>query len=147
MNQPIIDPNAWVAISQAIADHVWLIDNNLADRAIDLFSAHPRLEFAQGSPAPAIYEGRQAVGAFLKARAEKRDIACRHVVSNIRMMREEDGCIRVTSSVMLFRAGAAASETDAALIADVTERYVLEADGVWRIGERVVAPVFKASAK
>jgi hypothetical protein len=143
----MIDPKAWVAISQVIADHVWLIDNHLADRAIDLFSENPRLEFAKGSPVPAVYEGRQAVDAFLKGRAEMRDIACRHVVSNIRMMREEDGSIRVTSCAMLFRAGGGATGTDAALIADVTERYVLEADGIWRIGERVVAPVFKASAK
>ncbi|WP_167355524.1 nuclear transport factor 2 family protein [Cupriavidus alkaliphilus] len=143
----MIDPKAWVAISQAIADHVWLIDNKLADRAIDLFAENPRLEFAQGSPVPAVYEGRQAVDAFLQARAAMRDIASRHVVSNIRMMCEDDGSIRVTSCVMLFRAGAGETGTNAALIADVTERYVLEADGIWRIGERIVAPVFKASAK
>lgn len=144
MNHSTIDLNAWVAISQAIAEHVWLIDNHKADQAIELYSENPRLEFAHGSPAPAVYEGRLAVAGFLNERAMKLDIACRHVVSNIRMHGQGDGVIRVTSVVMLFRAGAAPSETAAAIIADVTERYVLEADGAWRIEERVVAPVFKA---
>src|SRR5437868_4763069 len=98
MNQSTIDPKAWVAISKAIADHVWLIDNNQADQAIELFSENPRLEFAKGSPMPAVYVGRQEVAAFLNARAAKRDIVCRHVVSNIRMIRQQDGSIRVTSS-------------------------------------------------
>lgn len=146
MNHLTIDQSTWISVSQTIADHVWLIDNNMADRAIDLFAEVTRLEFAKGAPVPAVYEGRESVEAFLKERAAKRDVVGRHVVTNVRMILQEDGSVLVTSLVTLYRGDFAGRSTTAAVIADVMEIYVLEPDQVWRIRERVVMPVLLANA-
>ncbi|WP_043353761.1 nuclear transport factor 2 family protein [Cupriavidus basilensis] len=146
MGHLTIDQSTWISISQTIADHVWLIDNNMADRAIDLFAEGARLEFAKGAPVPAVYDGKKSVEGFLKARAAQRDGVSRHIVTNVRMIRQEDGSVLATSLVTLYRGNAGERSTTAAVIADVTETYVLEPDQVWRIMERVVMPVLLANA-
>ncbi|MGN5478135.1 nuclear transport factor 2 family protein [Cupriavidus basilensis] len=100
------------------------------------------MRVCRGDPNPAVYEGRPAIEGFLKARASRRDVVSAHVVTNVRMIPQDDGGVVATSAVTLFRGTSMEAGTAAAFIANVIESYVLELDGVWRIKERIVIPRF-----
>ena len=132
------------AIADVIHRYFWLVDVGRADEAAALFVADGKLIFAEGSPKPGTISGAD-IATAMAARARQVEVTTRHAVSNIQYSANADGSVSTYCLLTLYRSDDASRDTHPASVADIQDRFVLEA-GEWRISEREITPVFNAGS-
>jgi hypothetical protein len=138
--QAEIKPSDRQDIIDVILRYFWLVDHGRADETIPLFSSHATLTFGPGAPKPGTIEG-PAISAAMVARARLTSATTRHVVSNIQMHGRGVGEIDCSSLLTLYRSDDDSRDSHPASVADIEDRFILE-DGAWKIGQRIISPVF-----
>ncbi|WP_221796175.1 nuclear transport factor 2 family protein [Oceanobacter mangrovi] len=124
-----------------ILDAVHYVDNREFEAFADCFSREGKL-FRPGQPQP--LQGREAILAAYLSRPATR--MTRHICTNMRVLPEADGRMRVTSYVLLHASGlSSATETTTATadqpaavevkVGEFDDLCVFE-DGRWLIAER-----------
>lgn len=138
----VLDPYIRAQIEGIAIEHAWLVDTNQADKLADLYTEDGRM---LGIGPDKI--GREAIRAYGKGRAGMTNRLARHVISNLRIVREAPDRVRSYHMVTLFRAdGPEIPPADPIAVGDIHEIHVLEADGRWRIKERRLELAFESEA-
>lgn len=139
---PHIDPQTRAEIEALVVEHAWLIDHHQSEKLADLYTEDGRL---LGVGPDRI--GREAILAYGRDRAKMTKRTARHVITNLRLVKDGPKRIRGTNIVTLFRSdGDTIGHPDPIGVADCYETYVQGDDGRWRIAERKVVIVFESEA-
>jgi len=125
--------NAWVALC---------LDHQLYDRLAEAFTDDAR--YVSGGRT--LTGGQGIARHFIERAAAGGPRTTRHMHSGLRLRFGDDGrTARGASVCVCYAANAPAPAEQAApyMVADFEDVYVLQADGFWRIGERVIRPVLR----
>ncbi len=95
----VIDPVLRTEIEALIIEHAWPVDHNESYRLADLYTENGRL-LGVGSDKV----GRKALTEYGAERAGMAKRTARHVINNIRLIREGETRISGASIIILFRA-------------------------------------------
>ena len=131
-----VDDETRRAIEALSTEYSWLVDHGYADQAAELFTDDAVLS-AAGSEVSGIADIRR----HLEERAQNRDIRSRHVVTNIRLLREDSDHVRGTTVMTIYRS-VGESARPQLIVGDVDDLYRRGTDGRWRLAERKLAPAF-----
>lgn len=138
----VIDPAVRAEIETLTLEHSWLVDNNESERIAELYTENGRLLGVGPDKV-----GRKALTDYGTERAGMKKRTARHVVSNLRLIRESETRINGSSTITLFRAdGEERAPADPIAVADCLEKYEKCAGGRWRIAERRIVLVFESEA-
>ncbi|RBM11611.1 hypothetical protein DI005_33810 [Prauserella sp. PE36] len=131
-----VDGETRRALEALSTEYSWLVDHGYADRAADLFTDDAVLSTG-GNVVSGIADIRQ----HLEKRARSSEIRSRHVLSNIRLLREGTGLVRGTTIMTIYRTVGESGRPQLA-VGDVEDLYRLGDDGCWRIAQRKLVPTF-----
>jgi hypothetical protein len=123
-----------LAVLALVAEHAWRNDHGQADRLWELVTE----DYTSDGPMGTMI-GREALRAW-GAKRVLNPSQVRHVVSNTRVFRGEDGELRATSYYVVFRDSSAQPSTPAS-VGEWHDRFEL-VDGEWLLAERNIKPVF-----
>jgi hypothetical protein len=118
-------------------DFCWLVDQGYANQTDHLFTEDVRYS-AQG----AISIGKTAVMKRMQARAANTGYTTRHLSLGHRFHVEGDGQVIGQSTLLVFR-----DTTMPAVVADVHDRYRRLPNNTWRIAERSIEAVMRATSE
>ncbi|HKP79318.1 MAG TPA: nuclear transport factor 2 family protein [Phenylobacterium sp.] len=125
------------AIEALCIEYAWRIDNGFAAQVPELFTDEATWEGPHG-----ITRGRQELEALWTARAQRPGLT-RHLISNIRLARSEQGVMQGWVSFTLLTAAPGAEPLPSpTLVADHIDTYHQREDGAWRFASRRVSAVF-----
>ena len=127
----------WVALSQLLADYWADVDANGGQEA-HLFYVSDGIYVVGNNR----FEGRDAIAGFYTRRRHGAT-ATRHMVSNLRVFRDEAARARMTGLMTLYRAEGKSPFQGAhppAMIADLDIACRLDADGRWRFESHLLRP-------
>lgn len=127
-----------IAVQQAVAEHAFRNDHGQADRLHELVVEDYRSTGPMGEMV-----GRAALAAW-GAKRVLNPSQVRHVVSNVRVFREEDGALASTSYYVAFR-DSGANPASPASMGEYHDTWV-EVDGRLLLARRTVVPVFADAA-
>jgi SnoaL-like domain len=120
------------------AEFAWLIDHQDGRGVSALF-----VEEGVYNMSNRVYRGRHAIDGFYDARQSRGQRAARHVFTNLHLKRQGETHATGTVILTLYACdGAPPYPTQAILVADYDDEYVLDADGRWRYRTRTIAPIF-----
>ncbi len=140
--EPTITPEDALAISAISAEFGYLVDHGRATECEALFLEEAKLSFGPGSPKPGTLAGVAAIRAFLVARQSQTHLTTRHQATNFRLQMQQDGRVNVQSLLTVFRSDDHTRQPLVAIVADVEELFAHNAQGEWRIEERLTTPIF-----
>jgi hypothetical protein len=131
------DLTLWHALNGLLADYWADVDGN-GGREAHLFYVSDGT-YAVGSNR---FEGRDAIAAFYERRRYGAALT-RHIVSNLRVFRDDAARARIKGVMALYRAEGKSPFQGAhppAMIADLDIACRLDADGRWRFDSHVLRP-------
>jgi hypothetical protein len=133
-----------LAIEDLNAAFVYYLDHNQVEPLLGLFTADARYSHGER-----LTEGREALRTLFLARIAAGARTTRHLYSGLRIDIHDERSASGHCVCMAFAANQAppVGFCTPHLVADFIDRYVLEADGCWRIGRRDIERVFAASAE
>jgi SnoaL-like protein len=138
------DAALWYAINRLITNYWADVDDEGGNRAHEFYA--PGALYTVGGNR---FEGAEKIRAFYARRRQHGTITTRHLVSNIRVFREDDRQARAIGVMSLYRAdGPPPIERmrPPAMIADFEARCVLGGDDrLWRFQSHVIRPIFVGS--
>jgi len=132
----------WNALNRLLADYWADVDGN-GGREAHLFYV-PDAVYVVGNNR---FEGRDAIAAFYERRRYGA-AATRHIVSNLRVIRDDSTRARMVGLMTLYRAEGKSSFQGArppAMIADIEIACRLEDDGQWRFESHRLEPFIVGS--
>lgn len=125
-------------IEALIAEGSWRVDHGFAKTLWELNSQEVVL---RGLKPGADISGRGGIRAW----GERRDAAThitRHVVTNVRIFRNEAGEMKATSILTMYRReGEGLGSPKPFMVADFEDTFCLE-EGRWLLSERKISPMF-----
>ena len=133
-----------LAIEQLNAAFAYHLDHDQVEPLVDLFTANARYSHGERRT-----EGREALRALFVARTATGPRTTRHFYSGLRIDIHDQRSASGHSVWMAFAANQAppVGFCTPHLVADFIDRYVLSADGRWRIEQRDIQRIFAASAE
>jgi ribosomal protein L20 len=133
-----------LAIEDLNAAFVYHLDHNQVEPLVHLFTATARYSHGERRT-----EGREALRALFIARTAAGVRTTRHLYSGLRIDIHDERSASGRSVCMAFAANQAPpiGFCTPHLVADFIDRYVLEADGHWRIEQRDIQRIFAAGAE
>jgi hypothetical protein len=132
----------WNALNRLLADYWADVDGN-GGREAHLFYV-PDGVYVVGNNR---FEGREAIAGFYERRRYGA-ASTRHIVSNVRVFRDDAGRARLVGLMTLYRAEGKSPFQGAhppAMIADFEIACRLESDGQWRFGSHLLRPFIVGS--
>ncbi len=133
-----VDPATHRAIEHLVQDHAWLIDHGQAGRVAALFTEDARL---LGLGPDKV--GRAAIAAWAEARQAMAERTSRHVQTNLRLVRAEDGTVQGTVLLTLYRHdGPGVGDPVPVLVGEYADVYSEGPVGTWRFAVRRFSAVF-----
>jgi hypothetical protein len=133
----------WYALNRLLANYWGEVDDNSGSQAHDFYV--PEAVYTVGNNR---FEGPDKIRAFYARRRQHGNITTRHLVSNVRVFRENERRARAIGVMSLHRAdGPPPIERmrPPAMIADFEAQCVLGDDRLWRFQLHVIRPVFIGS--
>ncbi len=118
----------------------WLVDHGRAAEVASLFTPDGKWTFGPGTPKPGTLIGAE-ISQFLVARQAQAHVTTRHVLSNVLVEAESGDRAAARSVLTLYRSETDVLPADPAAVADI-EDVVVRTDEGWKIGQRLVTPVF-----
>jgi hypothetical protein len=138
----VTDPAIRCEIEALIIEHAWMLDHHQSDRLGELYIENGRMT---GIGPDRI--GREAIAAYGRDRAKMTGRRARHVVTNIRLVKDGPKRILSLSNIVLFRHEDKSMGTaDPIALADAEDVFVLCDDGRWRFEERHLMLTFESAA-
>lgn len=122
------------AVHQLLAEYAYRNDHGQADKLHELVTENYVSSGPMGEMA-----GREALAAWGAKRVQNPS-QVRHILSNIRVFREEDGTLAATSYYVAFR-DSGKNPASPASVGEYHDTYAL-IDGELRLSSRTVYPVF-----
>jgi ketosteroid isomerase-like protein len=135
-----IDPATRAEIEALITEMAWRIDHGQAAAVVELFTEEGRF-----AAAGLEVEGREKLAAMF-ARRTQQTHQSRHLVSNLRLLRESPTRIRGTHSTTVYRREAPDFGPASVIVADGEDVYERTPDGDWRFASRRLTPRLTAQA-
>ena len=136
------DAALWYALNRLMLDYWADVDENGGQEAHKFYLPDGLYSIANSR-----FEGEQKILAFY-ARRRHGTIMTRHLVSNLRVFREDDRHARMVGVMCLYRADGKSPFQGArppAMIADFEARCVLGADRSWRFQSHELRPFIVGS--
>jgi hypothetical protein len=133
----------WYALDRLMTNYWVDVDHNGGIRAHEFYL--PEALFAVGNNR---FEGPEKIRAFYARRRQHGTTTTRHLVSNLRVLRDDPGCVWTVGVMSLYRADGRPPFRLArppAMIADFEAQCVLGDDRVWRFQSHVLRPIFVGS--
>ena len=133
-----------LAIEELNAAFAYHLDHNQVEPLVDLFTANARYSHGERRT-----ERREALRTLFTARAAAGPRTTRHFYSGLRIVIHDERSASGQSVWMAFAANQAPpiGFCTPHLVADFIDRYVLGADGRWRIDQRDIQRIFAASSE
>jgi hypothetical protein len=133
-----------LAIEELNAAFAYHLDHNQVEPLVDLFTANARYSHGERRT-----EGREALRTLFIARSAAGARTTRHFYSGLRVDIHDERSASGQSVWMAFAANQAppVGFCTPHLVADFIDRYVLGADGRWRIEQRDIQRIFAANAE
>jgi hypothetical protein len=130
-----------LAIEELNAAFVHYLDHNQVEPLVELFTARARYTHGERRT-----EGREALRMLFIARSAAGVRTTRHLYSGLRVEIHDERSASGHSVCMVFAANQAPPIAFCTphLVADFIDRYVLDADGRWRIEQRDIHRIFAA---
>lgn len=130
------------ALQDLNAAYAYLLDHGRIDELVDLFT-----DDAVYSHGERRSEGRRAIHAFFRARADAGVRTCRHLFTGLMVHIESESSARGSSVGTTFAFDGPPPVTPATpyLVADFDDVYRLCVDGKWRIAVRAIQRIFVAA--
>ncbi len=123
----------------------YLVDMGRSADCEALFLPDARLIFGPGSPRPGTLDGIVAIREFLVNRQAQTHITTRHIATNFRAAWQDPQTLTFHSLLTFYRSADQTREPLVSSISDVEELFRRDAQGVWKIAQRTVTPVFVRS--
>ena len=133
-----------LAIEELNAAFAYHLDHNQVEPLVDLFTANARYSHGERRT-----ERREGLRTLFTARTAAGPRTTRHFYSGLRIVIHDERSATGQSVWMAFAANQAPpiGFCTPHLVADFIDRYVLGADGRWRIDQRDIQRIFAASAE
>jgi hypothetical protein len=130
------------ALEDLNAAFAYFLDHDRIDELVDLFT-----ETAVYTHGERRSEGRSAIRALFRGRADGGVRTCRHLITGLRVHIESESSARGSSVATTFAFDGPPPVTPATpyLVADFDDVYRLCADGKWRIAARTIQRIFVAA--
>jgi hypothetical protein len=135
--------NLWLALSRLMADYWADVDENAGAAAHGFYL--PDGLFAVGNNR---FQGEDKIRAFYERRRRQGASTTRHLLSNLRVIADEEWRARVLGVMSLYRSDGKAPVIGArppAMIADFEACCILGRDRGWRFQSHVLRPIFVGS--
>jgi len=133
----------WYSINRLITNYWADVDNNGGSEAHEFYL--PEAVYTVGANR---FEGTDKIRAFYIRRRQYGHITTRHLISNLRVFREDEHHARAVGVVSLYRAdGLPPIERmrPPSMISDFEARCTFGADQVWRLQSHTIRPIFVSS--
>lgn len=133
----------WYALNQQMTNYWADVDYNGGSRAHEFYL--PEALFAVGNNR---FEGAEKIRAFYARRRQHGTTTTRHLVGNLRVLRDDARCVWSLGVMSLYRADGRPPFQRArppAMIADFEAHCVLGDDRLWRFQSHVLHPIFIGS--
>lgn len=118
-----------------------LIDGGSASQAANHFSKESTLHFDGSGPNTGELCGHEAVATFFQQREMNKELASRHIITNLRITMPQNGKVIASYICNVYRGTAGNVSEFSHFICDVTDQFVQE-NGQWKICHRYVNPIF-----
>ena len=133
----------WYALNQLMTSYWADVDHNGGSRAHEFYL--PEALFAVGNNR---FEGAEKIRAFYARRRQHGTTTTRHLVGNLRVLRDDARCVWTVGVMSLYRADGRPPflwVRPPAMIADFEAQCVLGEDRLWRFQSHVLRPIFIGS--
>jgi SnoaL-like protein len=131
----------WYALNRLISDYWAEVDHNGGRRAHEFYL--PDAIYNVGTNC---FEGHKNIQAFYERRRERGTTTTRHIVSNVRIFRDDDArCTRMVGVMSLYRAEGRPPVEEVrplAMVADFEAKCVMADDQQWRFQSHELRPIF-----
>jgi len=137
------DATLWYALNRLMINYWADVDGNGGREAHKFYL--PDALYAVGYNR---FEGEKKIEAFYSHRRQRGTIITRHLVSNVRVFRDEAGGVRAGGVMSLYRVDGSTpyqGSRPPAMIADFEAQCVIGDDRVWRFQSHVLRPIFIGS--
>jgi hypothetical protein len=133
----------WYALNQLMTNYWADVDHNGGSGAHEFY--FPEALFAVGNNR---FEGAEKIRAFYARRRQHGTTTTRHLVGNLRVLRDDARCVWTVGVMSLYRADGRPPFLFArppAMIADFEAQCVLGDEGLWRFQSHILRPIFVGS--
>jgi hypothetical protein len=133
----------WYALNRMVTNYWAEVDDDGGGRAHEFYL--PDALYAVGNNR---FEGEEKIRAFYARRRQRGNTTTRHLVTNLRVFREDASHARMVGVMSLYRADGHPPFQGArppTMIADFAAQCVLADKGVWRFRSHVLRPIFVGS--
>lgn len=128
-----------LAVQDLLTEFAWRVDHGAADRVADLFTEDAVIETPMFK-----LDGRAAIAKQFGERAKDTSRVSRHIWTNLRLTRQDDGSLLAQSGAQTYMANGDAPLAPAdRVVGDSIDVVVKDADGVWRFASRRLVIAFK----
>jgi SnoaL-like domain len=137
------DVALWYALNRLMTNYWADVDHNGGSRAHEFYL--PEALFAVGNNR---FEGPEKIRAFYARRRQHGTTTTRHLVGNLRVLRDDAGRVRTVGVMSLYRADGRPPfqwTRPPAMIADFEAQCLLGDDRLWRFQSHVLRPIFVGS--
>ena len=131
------------ALNRLMTNYWAELDHNGGSRAHEFYL--PEALFAVGNNR---FEGPEKIRAFYARRRQHGTTTTRHLVGNLRVLRDDANCVWTVGVMSLYRADGRPPfqwTRPPAMIADFEAQCVLGDDRLWRFQSHVLRPIFVGS--
>jgi len=141
MNIPETDDLAlWYALNRLVSDYWAEVDDNGGRRAHEFYL--PDAIYIVGAN---YFEGHENIQAFYERRRERGVTTTRHIVSNVRVFRDDARRARLVGVMSLYRAEGRPPVEEArplAMVADFEAQCTMAGNQQWRFRSHELRPIF-----
>jgi SnoaL-like domain len=133
----------WYALHQLMSNYWADVDHNGGSQAHEFYL--PEAFYTVGNNR---FEGAAKIRAFYARRRQQGNTTTRHLVSNLRVFRDDARCARTAGVMTLFRADGRPPfewSRPPAMIGDFEAQCVFGDDRAWRFQSHVLRPIFVSS--
>jgi hypothetical protein len=133
----------WCALNQLMSNYWAEVDDNGGNQAHQFYL--PDAPYAVGNNR---FEGEEKIRAFYVRRRQRGNTCTRHLVSNLRVFRDDARHARTVGVMSLYRADGRPpflGVRPPAMIADFEAQCVFGDDLVWRFQSHTLRPIFVGS--
>ena len=135
-----------LAIHRLSSDFGYFVDRGRATECAVLFTPDARLIFNPSSAKAVTLDGAEAILGFLTNREAMRHVTTRHLATNFRLTGVSEGEVHGHSLLTVYRSDGEGREPHVSAVCDITEIFQKQADGGWKIAERVTEVIFAPKA-
>ena len=132
----------YLEIQEQILAYWHDVDRNWGRTAHEFYTPDGRYTTSQKSR-----QGQEAIRAFYSKREDRGERVARHLVNNLHLISQSQTHVEAIWVLLIYASDGVpvlpASVPN--LIADVTDEFVRDEQGSWRLAERKIIPLFKGS--